>query len=90
MLRPIEGHGVDDVIVTLDVVDGLGSPDVPDDDAVIVAAAQQDVLGRRVPLDDGYAPPRILKLKCQLQTTRSLDLVMILPSSVWPFIWLGS
>ena len=61
MLRPIKGHGVDDVIVTLDVVDGLGSTDVPDDDAVVVAAAQQDVLGRRVPLDDGHAPPRILK-----------------------------
>jgi len=43
--------------VALDVVDCLGPSDVPDDDAMVVAAAQQDVLGRRVPFDDGHSPP---------------------------------
>jgi hypothetical protein len=51
-LEPVEGHGVDDVAVALDVGDGLGAAHVPDDDPVVVAAAQQHVLRGRVPFQD--------------------------------------
>ena len=56
-VEPVEGHRVDDVGVAFDVVDSLGPGHVPNDDPVIVAAAQQNVFGRRMPLDNRHTPP---------------------------------
>ena len=53
---PVKGHGVDGVLVAVDDVDALPLGDVPHEDEVVVAGGQQDVLGRRVPLQVHDAP----------------------------------
>jgi len=49
ILLPVKRHGVDGLWVTLDGVGHASGGDVPDEDAVIVAGAEQDVLGRGMP-----------------------------------------
>ena len=53
---PVKGHGVDGVLVAVDDVDALPLGDVPHEDEVVVPGGQQDVLGRRVPLQVHDAP----------------------------------
>ncbi len=48
--------------MTVDDVDGLSPRDVPHEDEVIVAGAQEDVFGRRVPLETHHAASMALQL----------------------------
>ena len=61
---PVEGHGVDGVLVAVDDVDALPLGDVPHEDEVVVPGGQQDVLGRRVPLQVHDAPSARRKGEC--------------------------
>ena len=61
---PVEGHGVDGVLVAVDDVDALPLGDVPHEDEVVVPGGQQDVLGRRVPLQVHDAPSARRKSEC--------------------------
>ena len=52
----VERHGINHVRVAFDDVDRLAGSDVPHENQVIRSGAEQDVIGRRMPLDVGAAP----------------------------------
>ena len=54
---PIKRHGVDGVLVAVDDVDALPLGNVPHNDEVVVAGREEDVLGRRMPLEVHDATP---------------------------------
>ena len=59
---PVQRHAVDDVGMAIDHAYGLALVDVPDYDEVVEARAEQDVLGRGVPLDVAHAALVALQL----------------------------
>ena len=91
--QPVKWHGIDDIFVTVDDLDSISSGDVPDDDLVVVARAQQHVFSRWVPFQDGDPPPMTLEIQqvlFQILVDRLQATVRDVPQLDGAIVWSGS